>query len=343
MEALTVAIGPSLPPAVEGLLRDSGTPLALRRLPGVREDDLLRSVAEADALVVGVREAVTARVIAELGRCRIIARYGVGIDNIDVAAASPRGIFVTCVADASVEEVSDHAVALLLACARRIVPLNGTVKSGEWARRGVAALAPVRAGMRRLRGLTLGLVGFGRIGRATWLKARAFGLTGLVCDPLVPSEQVRAAGAEPAGWEDLLARSDFVSLHAPLTPETRGLFGRDAFARMKPTAFLVNTARGGLVEEAALAEALRAGRLAGAALDVTSVEPWPPDAALAEQDGVLLTGHSAYFSEEANAELGRRVVASVLAALRGDVPEGLVNPEVLERGSGRAPEKETPA
>lgn len=193
MATPTIALGPSVTPAVEDLLRGAGTPLELRRLPGTSEDDLVRSLGDSDGLIVGAREAVTARVIAGLGRCRVIARYGVGIDNVDVAAATQHGILVTCVPDASVEEVSEHAVALLLACARRIVPLNRAVKSGLWARGGIPALAPLRAGMRRLHGLALGLVGFGRIGRATWRKAQPFGMLGLVYDPLVPDALVRAA------------------------------------------------------------------------------------------------------------------------------------------------------
>lgn len=329
-----VALGPILPRAVEDLLRASGTELQLRRLPGIREDDLAPALGDADALIVGAREAVTARVIGSMARCRVIARYGVGVDNIDIGAATHYGIFVTCVPDASVEEVSDHAVALLLACARRVVPLNQAVRSGAWAGQGTAALGPIRTGMRRLRGLALGLVGFGRIGQATWSKARAFGLQGLVHDPLVSNEVVRAAGAEPVGWEALLTRSDFISIHAPLTPETRGMFGREAFARTKATAFLINTARGAILDELALAEAIRAGRLAGAALDVTAVEPVPVDSPLVGLDSVLLTGHSGYFSEEANADLSRRAVEAILAVLRGRVPDGLVNPEVLGQLGG---------
>lgn len=329
MASFSVAISAVLPESVEGHLRAGGMPLDLWRLAGTGEDYLVEALRDVDAVIVGSREAITARVIDGMFRCRVISRYGVGIDNVDVAAATRRAIPVAYLLDANVEDVSDHAVALMLACARHVVALNAIIKSGRWAREGTPALAPARASLRRLRGRTLGLVGFGRIARATWSKVRGLGLESVVYDPLVPEEMVRSHGAEPVGWEDLLARSDFISIHVPLTPETRGMFGREAFARMKPTAFLINTARGAIVEEAALAEAITTGRLAGAALDVTAVEPLPADSPLMGLEQVLLTGHSAFCSEEGYADLDRGAAEAVLAVFRGESPRVVANPSVI--------------
>ncbi len=330
METRTVALAAMLPPNVEGFLRTSGIPLELRHLTGRTEDYLVEALADVDAVLVSSREAVTPRVMAAMKRCKVMSRRGVGIDNLDVEAATRYGIAVACVPDASVEEVSDHAVALLLACARRIVWLNQTVKSGRWAEMGSPAPSPARQGMHRLTECVLGVVGFGRLGRATWRKAKAFGLKGLVYDPIVPQTAVRTEGAEPVGLEELLARSDFVTLHVPLTAQTKGLIDPEALAKMKPTAFLVNTSRGGVVDQEALAEAVAAGKLAGAALDVTDYEPLPADSRLMALDRILLTGHSAYLSLESEVELSRRAAENILAALRGEVPAGIVNPEVLQ-------------
>ncbi len=335
MSVPIVAIGRIVPGPVENALRASGVPMELRRLPGFSEDELIQHAGDADVVVIGSREAVTARALAGM-RCKAVVRCGVGVDNVDLQAASELGILVACVPDASVEEVADHALALLLACARRIVPLHSAAKAGEWSREGGAALNSIRGELRRLRGLNLGVVGFGRIGRAAWQRARAFGFNGLVYDPLVPEEVVRSEGARQVGREELLAESDFITLHTPLTPETRGMFNQDAFARMKPTAFLINTGRGACLDENALAEALRVGRIAGAALDVTIVEPVPGDSPLMALDNVLLTAHSAYASKEAFADLCSRTADNVLDVVKGDVPRGLINADALARARDRA-------
>ena len=266
-----------------------------------------------------------AEALARLPRCRVVSRYGVGLDAVDLEAATRLGIVVTHVPDYCVDEVSDHALALLLACARGVVRLDRAVRAGRWAYRGAGPLE-------RLRGRTLGLVGFGRIPRALTPKALALGLRVLAFDPLVAPELVRAAGAEPAArLEEVAERSDFVSLHAPLTAATRGLVGEAFLRRMRPHAVLINTARGGLVDEAALVRALREGWIAAAALDVLASEPPAPDHPLLALPQVVLTPHAAWYSETSEVELRTKAAANVVAVLRGERPPYLANPEVWDR------------
>ena len=207
------------------------------------EVDLLDAVTDADALLVCYAP-VTDRVIRRMTRCRIIARYGIGVDNVDLGAATAKGIVVTNVPDYCVDEVSDHALALLLACARRIPALAGRVRGGRWNARDAAP-------MHRLRGQTLGLVGFGKIPRRLADKARALGLEVMAFDPYVAGEEMEARGVQKTSLHGLLARSDFVSVHAPLAPETRGMIAEAQLRAMKRSAYLINTARGPLVLESA--------------------------------------------------------------------------------------------
>ena len=220
-------------------------------------------------MLVTVQE-ITDTMLEAMPACKIIARVGTGLDSIDLAAAARRGILVTNVSDYSVDEVSTHAITLLLACARRLPQYLDLVRDGRWDSTGAGTI-------RRLRGQTLGLAGFGRIGQATAVEALGLGLRVLVCDPFRPAWGVVAAGAEPADWAALLAESDYLSLHVPLTPQSAHLIDAAALRAMKPSAVLINTARGGLVDQAALAAAVRAGDIAGAALDVLAQEPPPGD------------------------------------------------------------------
>ena len=258
--------------------------------------------------------------LAALGRCRVISRYGVGSDTVDVAAATARGICVCNVPDYCVDEVSDHALALLLAWARRVAALDRGVRAGEWDYRAAGPIV-------RLRGRTLGLVGFGRMARALAAKAGPLGLRILAHDPLLAPEAVRAGGAEPAATlDDLLAAADFVSIHVPLGEGTRGLIGEAALRRMRPGAVLINTARGAIVDEVALARALREGWIAGAALDVLAHEPPGPAHPLMGLPNVILTPHVAWYSEESEAELRRKAAQNVADVLSGRRPTYLVNP-----------------
>ncbi len=290
---------------------DERDPARLRELAG-----------QADGLI-NCYSPVSREVIEGLERCRVIARYGVGVDTIDLVAATERGIVVTNVPDYCVDEVSDHALALLLALARRLPKLLRATAAGRWQ---ATDAQPVH----RLRDRTLGLVGFGRIAREVGRKAQALGLRVVASDPFVPGEAITAAGVEPRGLEELLAEADVVSLHAPLTPETRHLIDAEALARMKPGAYLVNTSRGGLVDTDALREALASGRLGGAALDVLETEPPDPDDELLADENVLVTPHTSFYSEESLVEMRRKCVAQVITVLEGRRPDYPVNPEVLD-------------
>jgi D-3-phosphoglycerate dehydrogenase / 2-oxoglutarate reductase len=282
------------------------------------EADLIAHGRDAAAIVT-VDEPLTAKVIGELRSCRVIARLGIGVDKVDVEAATAAGIWVTNVPDGSVHETSDHALALLLAAARRVVALDAAIRRGTWDTLGVAGR------VRRLTGLRLGLVGFGRIARTLAPKAAALGLEVCAHDPYQPAEAIAAEGVRPAELDELLRTADFVSLHAPLTPETERLLDRDRLALMKPTAILVNVARGALVDEDALVEALDSGRIAGAALDVFASEPLPASHPLVGRDDVVLTSHAAFYSEDSVAEVRRKAFEDVARVLGGSAPLRPVN------------------
>jgi D-3-phosphoglycerate dehydrogenase len=251
-------------------------------------------------------------------RCRVVARYGVGLDNIPVATATRLGIPVTYVPDYCVPEVADHTLALILALLRDVPAFDRSLKAGDY--------DPNRFVPRRLGGLTLGVVGFGRLGRAVADRAGAFGMT-----VVATSRSGNAHGREVrmVSLDELLAASDVVSLHLPLGPDTRHLIDAERLARMRPTAFLINTSRGRLIDHAALLDALNAGRLAGAALDVFDPEPPPPGDPLVAHPQVIATPHVAFRSAEAVVELRTRASRQIADALSGRVPEHVVNPEVF--------------
>jgi len=292
-----------------------------------------RSVEEvraATAGAVGVLNCyapIPAEVIGSLDRCRVIARYGIGIDTIDVAAATARGIVVTNVPDYCIDEVSDHALALILSLVRGVVRLDRSVHSGIW--------SPAEARpLHRTSGRTLGLVGFGRIARRVAVKAAPLGFRIVATDPFVPAQTMQDAGVEPRDLDALLAESDVVSLHAPLTDASRYLIGARELALMKTGAILVNTSRGALVDSAALRDALAAGSLGGAGLDVLEIEP--PDAGdpLLHRPDVVLTPHASFYSEESVAELQRKAAEQIVAALAGDRPPYAVNADELSSPGG---------
>ena len=279
-------------------------------LQATTDVELLEVVGDADALLVCYAP-VTRRVIERLTRCRLIARYGIGVDNVDTAAAAARHIPVTNVPDYCIDEVSDHALALLFACARKVSILDRRVRSGRWEARDAAP-------MHRLQGRVLGLVGFGKIPRRLTPKARAIGLDVIAFDPYVPREEMRAAHVEKVDLETLLARADYVSVHAPLVPDTRGLIGEPALRAMKPTAYLINTSRGPIVSHDALVKALREAWIAGAALDVIEHEPPRDIETLRGLETLVLTPHVAFYSEESVRELQRKAVENVVRALSNE-------------------------
>jgi D-3-phosphoglycerate dehydrogenase len=308
--------------------------IALELAPIRTEADIIRCAWDADAILVGATEPYTARAIQALRKCRVLSRMGVGYDNIDIKASTDNGIAVAYVPGASVSEVSDHAMALLLAFARRIIPLSQIGRTSVWSQTS-SELTKVRKGMQRIAGLTLGLVGMGRIGRALVPKAKAFGLRVITHDPYVGPEAARRMGIEMVDFQQLLKEADFISLHAPLTSETRHLFSMEQFRKMKPTACVINTARGALIDEGALATALKEGFIAGAALDVTEQEPLPPESALLQVENVMLTAHSAFYSDASAEDTRRQAVESILLALQGIWPDALVNPEVKQQPNRR--------
>jgi D-3-phosphoglycerate dehydrogenase / 2-oxoglutarate reductase len=269
-----------------------------------------------DALLVQFAS-VGRRALAAADGLRVLVRYGVGVDNVDVRAAAERGIAVARVPDYCIAEVADHTLALLLAVERRVVELANAAAGGTWSFRAGGTL-------RRLQGRTLGLLGFGRIARAVGARARGFGLTVTAHDAAVGADEVRRDDVEPLELAELLRRSDILSVHVPLTEETRGIVDADALALLPDGAVVLNTARGGLVDEAALAAALHSGKLRGAGIDVLAEEPPPAGHPLAGAPGLVLTPHAAWYSEDAIVDLRRKAFESTLALLHGERPEGMV-------------------
>ena len=283
--------------------------------PSTEEATLARLAADVDAIATNWAK-VTDTVIRSLARCRIVARLGIGLDNIAIETATELGIPVTNCPDYCVAEVSDHTLGLLLACARRIGFFHGRTKRGEY---DLSAATP----MRRLSQQTVGLVGLGHIAQALLPKLRAIGVTVIA---YTPSGSDHGTGIRMLSLNELLEQSDFVSLHAPLNPETRHLMNGERLGRMKSTAYLINTSRGGLVDAVALWKALQERRIAGAALDV--FEPEPPDLSdsLYGDERVIVTPHAAFVSEESLRDLRRQAMNQIVQALRGECPNNVVNP-----------------
>lgn len=264
---------------------------------------------------------LTPKVIESLDRCVVIARTGVGVDTVDLPTATRCGITVTNVPDFCFDEVSDTALSLILAAVRKVVYINNLVKNGAWNR---AAARPIH----KLRGSTLGLVAFGNIARAVATKAEAFGFRIIACDPYVKPEVAAEYNVTLVDLDNLLRESDVISIHAPLNDSTYHLIGEAELRMMKRSAFLVNTGRGPVVDGRALARALTEGWIAGAGLDVMENEPPDPDDPLLKLENIVITPHYASYTEEAYAEMRRKVVEAVAAALRGEFPRVVANPEV---------------
>jgi len=331
MSQLIVAVADSVFPNLDptrAVLSKIGAELRLAEKP--TPEDILEVARDADALLVTYAK-VSAHMIRQMGRCRIIARFGIGVDNVEIAAATNAGIVVTRVPDYCIDEVSDHTLALLLALVRKIPFAHSQIHTGRWE---MSSLVPIH----RLRGGVLGLVGFGRIPQLVAPKAKAFGLKVVTYDPYVPNEISTAAGVERVDFAELVKTSDYISIHTPLMRETEGLFNADVFGQMKPTAYLINTARGAIVDEAALAQALEAGQLAGAALDVLSQEP-PTASPLLGRSNVILTPHMSFYSVESLIELQTKAAEEVVRVLAGGAPRNPVNPEAFKS----RPERDTRA
>lgn len=308
--AVTDTVFPSLDPARAAL---SGIGAELRMAADASVAGILEAAADADGLLVTYGK-ITADVIAGLNNCKVIGRFGIGVDNIDLSAAAAAGITVTYAPVYCLDEVSDHAMALLLSLARKIPYSTRLVSEGRWEMPAVVPIA-------RLRGRVLGLVGLGNIPQTIVPKAQAFGLKVVASDPYAPDEVFERLNVTRVDFDGLLEGSDYISIHAPLTPETEKMFNAEAFAKMKDDALLINTARGPLVDAEALADALEAGQIGGAALDVLPVEPPASDFRLLRRDDVILTPHTGFYSEDALLDLQTTVATDVATVLAGGEPK----------------------
>ncbi len=289
-------------------------------------DEFLPHAADCDALLNAYAGPITAAVMAQMPKCKIIAKYGIGVDTIDIDAATAAGIIVTNNPTYCIEEVAEHTLALILASARKIAFYDRQVRASAWA-------VPPGKPLYRLAGGTLGLVGFGNIARAVAVRAAAFGMRVLYCTPR-PNEVHAGVPGTRVDWRDLLRASDVVSLHPPLTPATRHLMNDDAFACMKPSAILINCARGPIIDTAALVRALDAQKIAGCALDTTDPEPLPNPHPLRDRENVILNPHAAWYSEQAMIGLQTGAPNEVRRVLSGQWPVNVVNPAV--KGKNRA-------
>src|SRR5713101_7507442 len=301
--AVTDSVFPNLEPAKAVLSKIGGE---LRLAPEPTAEGILSVARDADAVLTTYAK-VTGEMIPQMTKCRVISRLG---------------IVVTKVPDYCLDEVSDHAMALLLALIRKIPSANTRTQSGKWE---MKAVVPIH----RLRGTVLGLVAFGQIPQLVAPKAQAFGMQVITYDPYVSDEVLKRANVRRVELEELIRTSDYISLHCPLTPETKHLFSTDAFQKMKRSAYLVNTARGPVIDEAALAQALDQKLIAGAALDVMEKEP-PGTSPLFGRDDIILTPHTSFYSEESLVDLQTKAAEEVVRVLTGQAPKNPVNPEALQ-------------
>lgn len=305
--AVTDSVFPTLDPAKAALARLNPT---YRIAKSASADDILAVARDADALLITYAK-ITREIIDQLTKCKAIGRFGLGVDNIDLPAAKEKGIAVNYVPDYCIREVSDHTMALLLSLIRKVPLSNKLVQAGRWE---MPAVVPIR----RIEGTVLGLVGFGHIPRLVAPKAQAFGIKVIAFDPFAKAELFKAANVESVDFGTLLQRSDYVSVHAPLMPQTRGMMNAAAFAKMKKGAYIVNTARGPLIDEPALIAALDAGQVGGAGLDVVATEPLAKDSPLLGRDNVIVSPHTAFYSIEALEELQSKCASDVARVLSGE-------------------------
>ncbi len=276
---------------------------------------------DADAIITQYSD-ISAELIQQLEHCSMIIKYGIGVNNIDVEAASKKGIYVCNVPDYGVEEVSDHAVAMMLCLAKKLPVLTKALQSGDW---GYGSTVPLK----RICSCTLGLIGFGRIPQLVAKKMQGFGVRILVYDPYVSNEIMSKEGVEGADLEQIFKESDFISVHVPLNSATKGMIGKNAFDKMKSTAIVINTARGGVIDETELIQALLKGKIAGAGVDVYETEPVAADNPLLHMDNVIATPHCAWYSETAITTLQRKVAEEVVNVLNGNEPFNCVNRKSL--------------
>ncbi len=294
------------------------------------EEDVIEAAADADGLLVGYAP-ITSRVLDALPRCRIVSRYGIGVDMIDIDAATERGVVVTNVPDYCLDDVADHTMALLLACARKLMILDRAIRGGRAIKDGKWRTVGIARPIYRLSKQTLGIIGLGQIGQRVARRAQAFGIQVIAApDPAVSPEKAATLDITVLPLEQMLPAADYLTLHVPLVESTRHLINADRLALMKPTAIIVNTSRGQVIDEAALVDALQNGRLAGAGLDVYEHEPLSPESPLCTMDNLLLSSHAAWYSEDALHYLKVRTAQAVADFLQGRVPQSVLNPSVFK-------------
>ncbi len=310
-----ILISEKIDPVCPKIFREAGFAVDIR--PELTAGELAAVVGEYDGLVVRSATQVTADILARAGRLKVVGRAGAGVDTIDVDAATKAKVLVMNTPGQNANGVAELVFGLMLAMVRHIVTADTSLKAGRWEKKNL--------GGTEISGKTLGIIGFGAIGRRMGIIAQGFGMTVLACDPWLTDNQIRAGGAKPASFGDLLASSDFVTLHVPKTPETANLINADTIGRMKPGARLINCARGGLVDEKALAEALQNGRLAGAAMDVFTAEPPAADNPLLTLPNFIGTPHLGASTEESQVNVAAAVARQMIGFLQKGTTEGAVN------------------
>lgn len=318
------------------MVRQAGVDVDFQKINCSTEDEIIAAAKDADAVIaIASLKSVhnfSRKVVEGLTRCRFIMSMGIGFDGLDVEAATDHGIIAANVPDYCMDEMSDHTMALILACTRKIVKLDRVVREGIWKQEPEPEIQyTVWPTMSRLRDQTLGLVGLGRIAQMLVPKAKAFGMRIIAHDPYMDRKKMNSLAVESVDLDKLLADSDILSLHAPLNSETRHMLGLEQFKKMKPSAYIVNTARGGLIDQEALCTALKEGIIAGAALDVMDPEPINLDDPLLNLENVVITPHSAHASIPAFMTILNRPGEEIARVLKGEWPVGLINPEAKEK------------
>ena len=316
-----VLVPDNVHPSAVDVLKQAGEEITFAANGQITREALLAAVPEADALVIRSAHKIDAEVLAAATKLKVIARAGVGVDNVDIGEATKRGVVVMNTPDGNTISTAEHTFGLMLALARQIPQAHATLVAGKWDRKAFMGV--------ELRGKTLGIVGFGRIGRAVAKRAQAFEMSVIAYDPYIPADLAAEMGVDMVSLDDLFSRSDFITLHALLTDETRDMVNKDSIARMKPGVRIIDAARGALINEADLAEALKSGRVAGAALDVFAQEPPQADNPLIGLPNVVHTPHLAASTEDAQIVVAVEAARLVVDALLRKDYKNVVNPGVL--------------
>jgi D-3-phosphoglycerate dehydrogenase len=303
-----VLITDGLQDAAIAILEKSVT---VQNKPDISAEDLLKAVPSVDAIIVRGRTKVNADVFAAAAKLKVVGRAGVGVDNIDLKAAKAKGVTVVNAPQSTSVAVAEHTMALLLSLARMVPMGDAGLRRGEWLKKKLEGF--------ELNGKTLGVIGMGRIGSLVVARATGFGMKCLGYDPLIPADEIAKRGAKPADLDSLLAQADVITLHVPLTPETRGIINAERIAKMKKGSYIVDAARGNVVDEAALLAALDSGQIAGAALDVFAVEP-VVDSPLVKHPKTVCTPHIAAQTGEAQERAAKDIAEEILTVLRGETP-----------------------